>query len=141
MFRLLIILTTFFFTCNTYGQKKSFSINGHQFVIASKKVKNEWGSFDHIRTLYRTEGSTKKYLLKYYHFQDEGGDCNNLFWNRGSYQIRNDSIIFITHYFQKTGADPIPEWRKQIYRVNKNGDLLVLYDKYKYYHKTVWTAH
>ncbi len=137
MLRLLIILI--FLSSHTYGQKKSFAINGHQFIFLSKKVKNEWGSFDKIRTLYRIYKNTKKNVLKYYEYQDEGGDCNNLFWNRGRYEIRNDSIIVITHYFQKTGADPIPEWRKQIYRVNRKGDLVVLYDKYKYYQKTVWT--
>jgi hypothetical protein len=139
MLRLLFIVLSFVYCNLIYGQQKSLVINRHQFVIIPKKVKNEWGSFDHVRTLYRVEGKAKNYVLKYYHYKDEGKDCNNVYWNRSSYKIQRDSIIFITHYFQKTGLDPIPEWHKQIYRVKKNGILLLLFGKYKYYHKTEWT--
>jgi hypothetical protein len=87
MLRLLIILISFLCSSYTYGQKKSFAISGHRFVFLSKKVKNEWGSFDQLQTFYRIKGNTKKYLFKYYQYKNEGGDCNNLFWNKG--EIRN----------------------------------------------------
>ena len=120
------------------GQTLEFSIHDHHFVVLSTIVKNEWNTKDTLQELYRVENNCKKLLLKFYPYKDEGSDCNNFFWNKEKMTIKNDSLIFITHYFQKTKLDPIPEWRKQIYIVKPNGKLTLLYDKYKYYHSTKW---
>ena len=81
-------------------------------------VDNEWETKDTINTLIRIENGKLQPILKYYIYKDEGGDCNNLFWDKETMVLDGDSLIFTTHYFQKTGIDPIPEWRKQIYQVN-----------------------
>ena len=59
----------------------------------------------------------KKFLVKHYTYQ-YGLDCNNVFKDIGTIDIKKDSLILKTHYTQ-TGHDPIPEWEKKIYTVKQ----------------------
>lgn len=119
-------------------RKREFIINNTGFVIIADSIRNEWDTYDHINKLHRKENDMLVYLLTYYTFKDEGGDCDNLFRIKETMEVKNDSLIFLTHYWQLTGRDPIPEWRKQIYMVNKKGRLNLVYDKQKYYHQEQW---
>ncbi len=121
-----------------FGQTRTFWVKGHHFLISTEPIKNEWDTQDMVSLLYRVEDGQEKYLLKYFNYKDEGGDCNNLFWNTEVLTIKNDSLIFETTYHQKTGIDPIPEKRKQIYKVNENGTLTLIFDKYKDKGKENW---
>ena len=132
----LIILVLFPILSN--AQNERFTVNNFEFEIESDVVANEWESMDTIQKLYRVEDSDRHYVLEYYPYKDEGGDCNNLFWYKEAMEVDGDSIVFTIHYFQKTGIDPIPEWRKQIYVVNDDGLLILTYDKYKYYNSSEW---
>jgi len=113
------------------GQIKKLMVNNNEFIIKIKKQKNEWNTYDKVKELYRVEKGKKIYLLKYYEYKDGGGDCNNIYWNEEKMEVKNDSLIFLTHYLQNLN-DPIPQWRKQIYQVNKKGKLILVYDKYRY---------
>ena len=73
-------------------------------------------------------------------FKDNGGDCNNLFWLKESFEINADTIIFTTDYLQKTGIDPIPQERKQIYIVEADGKLKLIYDKYRLIDSNEWVS-
>lgn len=123
---------------NSFGQTRTFWVKGHHFLISTELRKNEWDTKDTVSLLYRVEDEQEKYLLKYFNYKDEGGDCNNLFWNTEVLTIKNDSLIFEITYHQKTGIDPIPEKRKQIYKVNENGTLTLIFDKYKDKGKENW---
>lgn len=120
-----------------FAQSKKISVNGHSFLISIELIKNEWNTTDTLCKLFRPHDN--KFVLSFYKFKDNGGDCNNLFWYKESYAIKNDSLIFLTHYFQKTGLDPIPEWRKQIYTVSISGKLQLVFDKRKYRNQQTWT--
>ncbi len=135
---IIAIVVFIFLPCLLIGQNKQFVINNVQFVVKPIKKKNEWNTYDKVNKLYRIENKKLNYLLSYYEYKDEGGDCNNLFWNKETLEVKNDSLIFLTHYLQKTGIDPIPEWRKQIYIVNKEGRLTLVFDKQKYYNQQEW---
>ena len=117
---------------------EQFTINGFDFVVEKTVVDNEWNTQDTLKKLYLKEDSSKVYLLKFYTYKDNGADCNNVFWQKESYEIRENQIIFNTRYYQKTGIDPIPEKRKQIYQVTSEGKLILVYDKYKYAYSEEW---
>jgi hypothetical protein len=38
-------------------------------------------------------------------------------------------MIFLTEVSQKTGMDPLPDFRKQIYKFGDGGKLVLIYDK------------
>lgn len=125
---------------NVAGQTDTFTIQNHHFVIETEVKDNEWNTKDTINLLYRIESDKEKYLLKFYSYKDEGGDCNNLFWNTEVLTIKDDSLIFEITYHQKTGIDPIPKKRKQVYRVSENGILTLIFDKYKFEGKENWVS-
>lgn len=132
----ILIITLFINFLN--AQIDTIIVNNYEFEVRTDVLENEWGTKDTIQNLYRLESENEKRILMFYKFKDEGGDCNNQFWNRESMEIVGDSILFTTHYFQKTGIDPIPEWRKQIYIVKNDGKLVLTYDKIKYYNGSNW---
>lgn len=123
-------------SCSTYSQSKTLNVNNQKFRIETRIEDNEWNTQDTIKKLYRLKDGKK--VLHFYTYKDNGGDCNNLFWLKETMAIQGDSLIFTTHYFQKTGIDPIPEWRKQIYIVEDDGVLSPVYDRYKYYDSSEW---
>ena len=116
----------------------SLRINGHAFVVSTQVVENEWETKDTLNTLSRIENMHPVDILTFYAFKDNGSDCNNAFWSTKTMEIRADSVFFTTHYFQQTGLDPIPEWRKQIYRIDHSGKLHKIFDQYKYYNRNEW---
>jgi len=138
MKKLFYILILFLGSMHCHAQEEQLSINNHQFSIVTEIVDNEWATKDTINTLFRIENGERHRILKYAIYQDEGGDCNNLFWNKETMEVQSDRVLFTTHYFQKNGIDPIPEWRHQIYQVNSAGEFILIYDKYKYYNSTEW---
>jgi len=132
-------LLLIFISGPAFGQIEKISVKNHKFIIKTKIIKNEWETFDTIKIVYSMNKKTMA-LLKYFAYKDEGGDCNNLFWNKGSIETKNDSLILNTYYFQKIGIDPIPEWRKLIYKIDATGKVRLIYDKYRYYNSTEWVA-
>ncbi|MGB1247446.1 MAG: hypothetical protein ACPG4Z_01070 [Chitinophagales bacterium] len=139
MRRLFYYIVFTLFCSNVLGQTTSFTIKDYDFEIVIEIVNNEWESMDTVNKLYRIEDGSPVYLLKFYSYKDKGGDCNNVFWDKETLEINSDNLIFTTQYFQKTGMDPIPEYRKQIYQVNSDGKLLLIYDKYKFRYDDEWT--
>lgn len=135
----LIFIFLMIVSFSIFGQIREISINDFNFKIHTEIVDNDWETKDTVSRLYRHVGGKETYLLTFYPYKDGGGDCNNIFWDRESWEIKNDSLIFTTIFYQKTGIDPIPEVRKQIYRVDETGSLILLFDKYRYYNSLVWT--
>lgn len=118
----------FLFSTHSFAQTDTILINGFKFVTVVKTEMNEYNRKDTLIKMYRIENGKAKYLLKHYLYK-YSADCNNSFTDKGSYKIQNDSIIFLTEFLQKTGMDPIPDRRKQIYTVGEGGKLTLLYDK------------
>jgi hypothetical protein len=83
------------------------------------------------------QNGKRQYVLKHYLYR-YGADAENEFIDIGTIQISNDSLILKTHFIQK-GIDPIPEWRKQVYKATPTGKLLLLYDKCKQKNSKKWT--
>lgn len=123
-------------SCSTYSQNKTLDVNNQKFSIETRIIDNEWNTQDTLKSLMRK--SDGKEVLLFYTYKDNGGDCNNLFWTKETLTVEGNKIIVLTHYFQKTGIDPIPEWRKRIFKVEKEGTLIAEYDKLKYYHSSEW---
>lgn len=140
MLKCILSIAVVVFSNNVFGQVEIFSAQHHRFFVKTEVRKNEWDTKDTVNLLYRVESDEEKYLLKFYSYKDEGGDCNNLFWNTEVLTIKDDSLIFETTYHQKTGIDPIPEKRKQVYKVSENGILTLIFDKYKFEGKENWVS-
>jgi hypothetical protein len=121
----------------SFGQTEKIKIGNCDFVITTKSVDNEFGTIDSLRELYKIENEEFLCQLKFYSYQDEGADCNNEYWCRESLEIMNDSLIINSHYYQ-AGSDPIPEWRKQIYRLDDTGGLSLVFDKYRFDWSSEW---
>ena len=131
-----------FVLLNTYGalsQTDSFVLNGFSISISNFIEKNEWGTVDTLKRLFLMKDGMKEELLSYYVYQNKGMDCNNVFWMKETFLIKKDSIIINTNFYQKTGLDPIPEKRKQVYLLDSDGKLSLIYDKYLYKGSHNWT--
>ncbi len=133
----LIIAAICFVSQLGFGQKDTVSVNGVKFLTIRQTIKNDFGTKDTLLKLYRLDTPVPKYVLKHYLCRF-GGDAENEFKDIGTIQIYGDSIILKTHYLQH-GFDPIPEWRKRIYKVTGSGKLVLLFDKCKQKNSAVWT--
>ena len=122
----------------SFGQKDTISIKGVKFLTIKQAIRNDYNSKDTLLKIYRLENGKSVYVLKHYLYKF-GADAENEFKDIGTIQIHNDSIILKTHYLQK-GIDPIPEWRKRIYKVTTMGKLLLVFDKYKQKNSNIWIA-
>ena len=122
----LLLLSSLF----AVGQVNVIKINGTKLISVRQILGNEHQTKDTLVNLYRIENKQRKLVHTFYLYKDEGGDCNNLFWNVGTMTIQNDNLIFLTNYLQKL-HDPIPALRKRIYQVSKKGELTLIFDKYK----------
>jgi len=132
-------LVLFLFVQITFGQKDTIFINGSKFIAKKQTIKTEYDRRDTLLKLYRVDSGKAKYVLRHYLYK-YGADAENEFEDIGTIQIRGDSLILKTHYLQKGRLrDPIPEWRKRIYRVTSSGELLLLYDKSKNWNSNKWT--
>ncbi|MBN8837072.1 MAG: hypothetical protein J0I09_07425 [Sphingobacteriia bacterium] len=127
----LTFFALFLFGQFAFGQNDTVVINNTTFITTRKTRENSVGTKDTLILLYRLENGKRKYLLTHYLYAKDA-DCNNVFTDIGTMTVRNDSLIFMKHYLQtKKNRDPIPEWRKQIYKVTSTGKLMLLYDKSK----------
>ena len=123
----LFFLLLFAFTKNTIAQKDTLIINGIKFLTIKQAVSTNYTPKDTLLKFYRIENGKRIFLLN--HFVHRfGADDNNYFEDISTIQIKENKIIFKTHYLQK-GNDPIPQWRKRIYKVKDDGKLLLLSDK------------
>jgi hypothetical protein len=128
---ILIFIFLLLFQNVAFSQADTQVVNKTKFVSIKTTKLNELGTKDTLLRLYRIEDGKRKYLLTHYLFSKEA-DSNNIFTDLGSMTIKEDSIIFVKHYLQtKENRDPIPEWRKQVYKVSKTGKLILVYDKNK----------
>ncbi|MGZ4034602.1 MAG: hypothetical protein ACXVPY_12825 [Bacteroidia bacterium] len=126
--KIVLFLLLIMFYGNLFSQKDTVIINGFKFYAVTLTVKNDFGSKDTLMKFYRIDNGKPKYLLTHYLYRFSA-DCNNEFTDAGNYAVKHDSIIFVTNYLQKTGNDPIPDTRMQIYKIQTNGKLLEIYDK------------
>lgn len=134
-----LTLIALIFTCiSAFAQTEQFKIYDHTFIIKTKKVNNEWETKDDVRELYIKENGAEKLVLTYFAYKDEGGDCNNLFWDKEWLNVKGNTIIVTTHHFQKTGLDPITEWEKRTFTVSKNGKVELTEHLLKKYGSTEW---
>ena len=122
----LLLLSSLF----AVGQVNVIKINGTKLIYVRQILGNEHQTKDTLVNLYRIENKQRKLVHTFYLYKDEGGDCNNLFWNVSTMTIQNDNLVFLTNYLQKL-HDPIPALRKRIYQVSKKGELTLIFDKYK----------
>ena len=125
---LISFLFVVLFFLKDFSQTDTIVVNGFKFVTVVKTEMNEYDGRDTLIKFYRIENGKAKYLLKHYTYK-HSADCNNSFTDVGKYKIQNDSIVFLTEFLQKTGMDPIPEKRIQIFKVGEGGRLTLLYDK------------
>lgn len=118
--------------------QSNFKIGKNQYRIESKKIANEWNTKDELKELYLVNKGRKEKVLSYYAYKDEGGDCNNLFWNRATINVMSDSLIITVQHFQKTGLDPITQWEQITYRIKADGKAKVIAHLYKMFGSNEW---
>jgi hypothetical protein len=121
-----------------FTQTNTLTVNGATFLVKESLEKNEWfEKNDTLLEFYRLENGKPKYLLSHYKYR-YSADCNNEFTDKGTYSVTNDSIVFTTYFLQKTGLDPIPEERRQIYEVQADGKLILIWDRQKERSSGAW---
>jgi hypothetical protein len=123
--KLIQLLLIICFATTSVAQQKSFIINGTSFITTKHSEKNSYDSKDYYLNIYKIVKGKKIFLVKHYTYQ-YAVDCNNVFKDIGTVEIKKDSLILTTHYTQK-GHDSIPEWEKKIYKVNQNAKVVLLY--------------
>jgi hypothetical protein len=126
--KIVLFFLLIMFNSNLFSQKDTLMINGFKFYTVTLTDKNDFGSKDTLMKFYRIDNGKPKYLLTHYLYRFSA-DCNNGFTDIGNYAVKHDSIIFVTNYLQKTGNDPIPDTRMQIYKIQADGKILEIYDK------------
>lgn len=119
------------------GQTENFKIQDIKFAIKTKTVTNEWKTQDILKEVYAIENVNEKLVLSYFAYKDEGGDCNNLFWDKEWMNIKGKKIIVTTHHFQKM-SDPITEWERKTFTINKNREVELTQHLFKKYGSTEW---
>lgn len=127
-----------------FAQSKRLIIRGHTLLAREFKVKSEEdgpGTHDILLKLYRMKKGKPEYLCQHYLYKNEGGDCNNLFWDIGTYKISGDTIRFISRHCQKTGFDPITEWEQKIYTIDAKGKLILVGEQYKKEGSETWSSY
>ncbi len=120
--KFIYLFFTLCFAINSLAQQKAFTINSTSFITTKHSEKNEYNSKDHYLNIYKIVQGKKIFIAKHYTYQ-YAVDCNNVFKDIGTIEIKKDSLILKTHYTQK-GHDPIPEWEKKIYKVNRNNNVV-----------------
>ncbi len=115
------------FCNNAFAQQKIFTINKIKFITIKHAEKTMFNRKDKFVNIYYYQKEKRIFLCKFYTYQ-YGADCNNEFSDIGTIKIKNQNLILKTHFKQKRN-DPIPEWEKTIYKVLKNGKVLLLYNK------------
>ena len=130
---LFVFVMNLFHSLNfAFSQSNVHYINGYKFEFRRDIVSSDYGSkVDRVIYLYRNG----QYVLKHYE-KRYFADCNNDYISFGDFSISGDNIIFNTEYSQ-SGADPIPEKRRQRYQVNSSGKLILLSDR-EYYSDLGW---
>ena len=121
------------------AQTKKFTIYRYSFIVKANRIANEWKTKDDVRNLYIKESGREKLVITYYAYKDEGGDCNNVFWDEGKMKVEKNKIIITTHHFQKR-LDPITEWEKKTFTVSKNGEVELTEHLFKKYGQHEWKA-
>ena len=136
----LTLFLSLIFVQTVFCQSDTVLINGVKFLTVKQTVKTEYEKKDTLLKLFSLKNGKRQYLFSHYLFQ-YGGDVENEFKNIGTIQFTSDSIILKTHTFQKgLLLDPIPESRKQIYKVTTTGKLLLLYDKCRQRNSKTWMS-
>ena len=114
--------------CNiVLAQHKTFYINKIKIITIKNSEKTVFNRKEKFVNIYYYKKSKRKFLCKFYTYQ-YGADCSNVFSDIGTIEIKNDNLILKTHFKQKR-KDPIPDWEKIVYKVYKNGNVLLLYNK------------
>jgi hypothetical protein len=134
----LTFLALILFGHTVCGQRDTILINGMKFLTIKQTVKSEYNKKDTLLKFYGLQNGARQFLFEHYLYR-YGADAENEFKDIGTIQISNDSIILKTHYFQK-GNDPIPEWRKRIYKVTSAGKLSLVFDKCRQKNSKKWTT-
>jgi hypothetical protein len=114
---------------------RSDTIVIHQttFLFVKYTEKSEFvNAIDTLLKVYRIEDGVRKYLLKQDIFTSSA-DCNSEFENHGTYEIKGDSVIFMTlFYFDASKNAGLPDREKQIYVVRDGGKMILVYDAEEY---------
>lgn len=108
-----------------------------QLNVTNSIQKNEWGTNDTLYTIMATNSRFANNIVCF-RYKDDGGDCNNEFWTKETVEIYGDTLEILSHYFQKTGRDPIPEWRKRKYVIGANNEFILVFHRLKYYFSDQW---
>ena len=112
-----------------HSKADTISINGFAFVFKIKPAYDmDYPSAkDTVLFIYRLENKKEKLLVKHYLYR-WSADCNNVFKDYGRVQVDGNKLILFTEYTQMR-SDPIPDFRKRIYRVNEKGKLIFVSDR------------
>ncbi len=138
---MIFLLTLAAFPALCFAQSKKLTVRGHTLLLREYTLRSEEdgpGDYDILLKLYRLEKGKPKYLYQHYRYKNEGGDCNNLFWAIGTYDVSGDTLRFTTHHCQKTGLDPIPEWEQKIYTLTAEGNLVLISSRYRERGSETW---
>jgi hypothetical protein len=119
--KIFLMLLTFFSTLHAYKTQKKVHIGKHTFNLVEESY-NEYGDKGITMALYVVESNTTSSPKLSFILNNESGSCSDKNVENGTYEIKEDTITFYTHWKRSRNSDNRPIGNRiQIYKVDENG--------------------
>jgi len=125
----LLIILIFISELNAFKVEKEVQIGVHSFILV-KKSYNEYGDKGITMALYTKDTKNSRQKKLGFLLINESGPCLDKNVENGSYKIKEDSIVFYTHWKRSRSSysKPIGD-RMQVYKVDENGSFYMIDSK------------
>lgn len=125
----LLIILILISELNAFKVEKEVQIGVHSFILV-KRSYNEYGDKGITMALYAKDTKNSRQQKLSFLLRNESGSCSDKNIENGSYKIKEDSIVFYTHWKRSRSSnnEPIGD-RIQVYKVDKNGSFHMIDSK------------
>lgn len=125
----LLIILILISELNAFKSEKEVQIGVHSFILV-KKSYNEYGDKGITMALYTKDTKNSRQKKLSFLLGNESGPCSDKNVENGSYKIKEDSIVFYTHWKRSRSSYNVPIGdRMQVFKVDKNGSFYMIDSK------------
>ena len=125
----LLIILILISELNAFKSEKEVQIGVHSFILV-KKSYNEYGDKGITMALYTKDTKNSRQKKLSFLLRNESGPCSDKNIENGSYKIKEDSIVFYTHWKRSRSSYNVPIGdRMQVFKVDKNGSFYMIDSK------------
>ncbi|XOV65909.1 MAG: hypothetical protein ACFHU9_09760 [Fluviicola sp.] len=120
----LLILLFAFAPLFVYSQENSFTFQGEEYIAKMEVTDNAFGTNDTLLVFFKNGNENRMPDLLLQTYSEEEADGYR-YWSRETLTIEEDAIIVLTYNYQTERLDWLPEWEKNVYRINDSGNLSI----------------